>query len=258
MYRDSANALDEHDRAVGAILISEALIDHCERADTVILDTSTERNERWRTLIGVQDTYPEIWRHLDSARSVLASRGANTATYDDIRPLARRAPTNAEGTRVDREALDDARRAVEELKLATPGADWAAIATRTNGLVERPLSRAKNQRSAIIAIATLFIAVVAAWGVGMIPERKVNRREAMRRELTEVSFQRKVRIEAVRVELGLTCDVARARELTKLLAMDGRTPEAREFGLGFLARCGDDTVVDNWSNAPDPKRATRQ
>ena len=27
MYRDSANALDERDRAVGAILIGEALVD---------------------------------------------------------------------------------------------------------------------------------------------------------------------------------------------------------------------------------------
>lgn len=257
MYRDSANALDEHDRAVGAILISEALIDHCERAGGVILDKATERNERWRTLIGVQDTYPEIWRHLDRARSVLASRGANTATYDDIRPRARRAPTNAEGTHVDRGAIDQARRAVEELKLAAPGADWLAIEKRTNGLVELPLSRAKNQRSLLIAIATLFVAVVAAWGIGMIPERKVPRREAMRRELVEVSFQRKVRIEQVRVELGLACDVERGRELTKLLVMDGRGPEARAFGLGYLARCGDDSVVDNWSNAPDPKRAER-
>jgi hypothetical protein len=257
MYRDSANALDEHDRAVGAILIGEALIDHCERAGSVIQNTSTERNERWRTLIGVHDTYPEIWRHLDRARGVLASRGANTATYDDIRPLARRAPTNAEGTRVDRGALDSARRAVEELKLAAPGADWLAIQRRTNGLVELPLSRAKNQRTALVAIATLFITVVAAWGVGMIPERKVNRREAMRRELSEVTLQRKVRIEAVRVELGLSCDVERARELTKLLVMDGRRPEARAFGFGYLGRCGDDSVVDNWSNAPDPKRAAR-
>lgn len=254
MYRDSASALDEKDRAIGAILISEALIDHCVQAGTVIRDTATERNERWRTLIGVQDTYPEIWRHLDRARGVLASRGANTASYDEMRPLARRAPTNAEGTEVDTHAFDDARRAVEELKLAAPGADWIAIQKRTAGLVERPLSRAKNQRSVLIAIATLFIAVLAAWGIGMIPERKVNRREAMRRELTDVTQQRKVRIQRVRFELGMRCDVERARELTKLLAMDGRTEESRTFGAAYLARCGQDSVVDNWVHAPDPNR----
>lgn len=254
MYRDSANALDEHDRAVGAILISEALIDECERAGTVIRNQGTERNERWRTIHGVHDTYPEIWRHLDRARSLLATRGANTATYDELRPHARRAPTNAEGT-LDRAALDGARRAVEELKLAAPGADWAAIHKRTAGLIELPLTRAKTQRALVIAVATLFLAVVAAWGVGMIPERKVNRREAMRRELNEVTVQRKVRIEVVRLELGLQCDVERARELTKLLVMDGRAPEARSFGGGYLERCGDDPVVDNWTHAPDPKRS---
>ena len=257
MYRDSANALDEHDRAVGAILISEALIDHCERAGTVIRNTSTERNERWRTIAGVHDTYPEIWRHLDRARSVLAQRGANTATYDELRPHARRAPTNAEGTDVDRDAIDEARKAVEELKLAAPGADWDGIRKRTAGLVELPLSKAKNQRMVLIAIGALFLTVVAAWGIGMIPERKVNRREAMRRELTEVSFQRRVRIDQVRLELGLSCDVDRGRELTKLLVMDGRTPEARVFGASFIQRCGDDSVIDNWANAPDPKRAAR-
>ncbi len=254
MYRDSANALDEKDRAVGAILISEALIDHCAHADSVIRDTSTERNDRWRTLIGVHDTYPEIWRHLDRARGVLASRGANTASYDEMRPLARRAPTNAEGTELDKAALEDARRAVEELKLAAPGADWVAIQKRTAGLVELPLSRAKNQRTLLFAVGTLFIAVVAAWGVGMIPERKVNRREAMRRDLVEVTMQRKVRIEMVRIELGVSCNAEGARELTKLLMMDGRTADARAFGLGYLARCGDDSVVDNWVHAPDPNR----
>lgn len=254
MYRDSANALDEKDRAIGAILISEALIDHCVHAGAVIRDTGTERNERWRTLIGVQDTYPEIWRHLDRARGVLASRGANTASYDEMRPLARRAPTNTEGTQVNTDALDDARRAVEELKLAAPGADWLAIQKRTAGLVELPLSRGKNQRSLIIAVAVLFLAVLAAWGIGMIPERKVNRREAMRRELSDVTMQRKVRIQRVRFELGVRCDVERARELTKLLAMDGRAAEARTFGVSYLTRCGQDAVVDNWVHAPDPNR----
>jgi len=255
MYRDTANALDEHDRAVGAILISEALIDHCERAGTVIRSNATERNERWRTLAGVQDTYPEIWRHLDRARKELATRGANTAQYDEMRPHARRAPTNADGTDLDRAAIDDARRAVEELKLAAPGADWVGINKRTAGLVELPLSRAKQQRMLLFTVGTMFVTVLAAWGIGMIPERKVNRREAMRRELVEVTNQRKVRIEQVRFELGLSCDTDRARELTKLLAMDGRGPEARSFGIDYIVRCGDDPVVDNWAHAPDPKRA---
>src|SRR5688500_1242763 len=118
MYRDSANALDERDRAVGAILISEQLVDACERAATIIRRPETLTNhDRWRTITDVHDTYPEIWRHLDRARSLLATRGANTARYDELRPRATRAPTNAEATDIDKAALDDARRAIEDLKL---------------------------------------------------------------------------------------------------------------------------------------------
>lgn len=255
MYRDLASALDERDRAIGAILISEALIDHCESAGVVTRDPATERNERWRTLAGVSDTYPEIWRHLDRARSVLANRGANTASYDELRPHVRRAPMNAAGTEIDSEALDDARRAVEELKLAAPGADWDGIRKRTAGLVELPLSRAKQQRMVMVAVVTLFITVLAGWGIGMIPEHKESRREVMRRELTQVSAERKLRIEMVRFELGTTCELELARELTRLLVMDGRVPDARTFGIGYIARCGDDSVVDNWAHAPDPNRA---
>lgn len=254
MYRDSANALDEHDRAVGALLISEALIDECEKARVTIRSPETDRNERWRTITGVHDTYPEVWRHLDRARALLASRGANTASYDELRPHARRAPMNADGTDIDTDALEDARRAVEDLKLAVPGADWAGIRERTAGLVDARLARPRGQRTIVLAMISLFVTALLAWLIAIIPERKLDRREAMRRELSEVAGQRKVRIALVRVELGLNCDVERARELAKLLALDGRTAEARSFGLDYISRCGDDSVVDNWAHAPVPKR----
>jgi hypothetical protein len=252
MYRDSANALDEHDRAVGAILIGEALIDHCDRARGVIDSASTDRNERWRTLAGVQDTYPEIWRHLDRARNVLRGRGANTASYDELRPHVRRGPTNSEGTDLDTDAFDETRRAVEALKLATPGADWAGIRERTSGLIDVPLPRGCTPRSLLIGVGTLFVLVLVAWGVGMIPKPKRNERAEMRRELSEVATQRDARITELRFEVGASCDVERARELTKLLAMAGRMPDARSYGELYLASCGDDAVVDNWAHAPDP------
>lgn len=254
MYRDSANALDEHDRAVGAILISEVLIDECEKARVSIRATDVDRNERWRTITDVHDTYPEVWRHLDRARSLLATRGANTASYDEMRPHAKRAPTNAEGTDIDKDAIEDARRAVEDLKLAVPGADWAAIRRRTAGLLHAKLARPRGQRTIVVALLALFVMALSAWFISIIPERKVDRREAMRRELSEVASQRKVRIELTRFELGLDCNVERARELTRLLALDGRTVEARAFGLDYISRCGDDSVVDNWAHAPAPPR----
>jgi hypothetical protein len=254
MYRDSANALDEHDRAVGAILISEALVDECEKARVAIRQRDVDRNERWRTITGVHDTYPEVWRHLDRARKVLASRGANTASYDEHRPSARRAPTNAEGTDIDIAAIQDARRAIEDLKLAVPGADWAGIRTRTAGLVAGKLARPQGQRTLVLVVLAIFITAIATWGISIIPERKVHPREAMRRELVEVAKERKVRIEMVRFELGLNCDVERARELTKLLAFDGRIDDARAFGLGYIARCGGDVTIEHWANAPVPGR----
>src|SRR6185436_18175684 len=178
MYRDSANALDERDRAV----------DECQRAASLIraTDAPLSHNERWRTITDVHDTYPEIWRHRDRARSLLATRGANTARYDELRPRAKRAPTNAEGTDIDNAALDDARRAIEDLKLAVPGADWKAINERTTHLLDKPLARAKGQRAIVMAIVVLFIFAIAGWLIAIIPERKVDRREVMRRELAEI------------------------------------------------------------------------
>jgi len=253
MYRDTANALDEHDRAVGAILISEALIDECEKARAVVLQIDTERNERWRTLTGIHDTYPEVWRHLDRARKELASRGANTASYDEYRPTVRRAATNLEGTDIERAALDDARRAIEELKLAVPGADWIAIRKRTAGLVRVKLARPRGQRATVLVTLSIFALALITWSISIIPVKKEDPRLVMRRELTEVASQRKVKIEQLRFELGATCDVTRARELTKLLAFDGRWNDATAFGKSYIARCGDDSVVDNWANAPVPK-----
>lgn len=255
MYRDSANALDERDRAVGAILIGEALVDDCERAAHAVQTAQAlSYHERWRTITDVQETYPEIWRHLDRARGLLASRGVNTAHYDELRPRARRAPTTADGA-LDIVALDDARRAIEDLKLAVPGADWRGIDKRTRDLVDKPLGRAKGQRFLALAIVTVFLFAVAGWLVALIPTKKVNRHEVLRRELSEIAQQRKLRIELVRVELGQRCDVERARELAKLLAMDGRTAEAKDFGMSYLSRCGDDEVVDNWAHAPRPPRS---
>src|SRR5690606_4214225 len=104
------------------------------------------------------------------------------------------------------------------------------------------------------AVISLFLFAVTGWVISIIPAEKENRREVLRRELSEISQQRKVRIAMARVEIGQRCDVERARELTRLLVMDGRTDDARGFGLDFLARCGDDEVVDNWAHAPRPPR----
>jgi hypothetical protein len=45
MYRGASSALDEHDHAVGAILITETLVEQCERAARVKAGPA-----RWRAL----------------------------------------------------------------------------------------------------------------------------------------------------------------------------------------------------------------
>jgi len=254
MYRDSAQSLDEHDRAVGAILIGEALVDNCDRAAARVEDVETiGRHDRWRAVHEVHDTYPEIWRHLDRARGVLAQRGANTIAYDELRPHVKRAATDSDAQHVDGEALEEAKRAIAELKLAVPGADWKGIAARTAGLVHLPIGDKRRNRHfvAVFAAAALVFTAVA-WLMALSPARKPNRHEVMRRELAGLQHERHSRIDFLRAELGDRCLPTAAHDLIRLMVLDGRTADAREFGAAYTAHCGDDAIVDDWANAPRP------
>lgn len=245
MYRDTASTLDEHDRAVGAILIGEALVETCEHAETI-----EPPQARWRAFAEANDAYPEVWRHLDRARRVLAQRGLNTAGYDELRPHAPKSLTR--GETIDRGALDEAKRAIGELKLALPGADWDAIEARTAGLVSAPLSRKQQQRIIFGVAAGALLLVVLAWFMALVPEHKQSRREAMRDELAEIAQQRKVKIDELQLAIGNRCEPTQAHELVKLLVLDGRGPDARAFGADYVVRCGEDEVVEHWAHAPRP------
>lgn len=253
MYRDSAQSLDEHDRAVGAILIGEALVDNCDRAAARWAGPETAATERWRAVHEVHDTYPEIWRHLDRARTELAQRGANTVAYDELRPHVKRAATDSDAEHVDSDALDEAKRAIAELKLAVPGADWKAIAHRTSGLVHAPLGQRTYRRKLIssIGIGAVLLGVFV-WCMAVIPEHKPTRKEAMKRELAGIKVERKSRIDVLKLELGSSCEPGAARDLVRLMVLDGRTQDARDFGAAYVARCGSDPVVEDWARAPRP------
>ena len=254
MYRDSAAALDEHDRAVGAILIGEALVEQCERAAVKVKRPETSSDpERWRAVDSVNDAYPEVWRHLDRARRVLAKRGANTVGYDELRPNVQRAATDGDTQHIDECALDSAKRAIAELKLAVPGADWDAIAARTDGLVHAPLGRKRDRaRLAVGAVIGAFVLAVFAWFLSIVPEHKPSHAAQMRRELGTVVQHRKERIAFLQAELGDRCLMPTARELVRQLAEDGRTEDAKQLGEIFLSRCGYDRSIDNWAHAPRP------
>ena len=165
-----------------------------------------------------------------------------------------RAPCSRTAARTPRVTTSCARTcgALEELKLAVPGADWQGIEKRTRRLEREKLSRPRGQRATVITALSIFAFAVLTWTISIMPVHKESRREVMRRELSEISTQRKLNIEMLRVELGVRCDLDRARELAKSLAMDGRSEDAHDFGLDYMARCGDDLVVDNWANAPKP------
>ncbi|MGE0549094.1 MAG: hypothetical protein AB7O24_14400 [Kofleriaceae bacterium] len=252
MYRDAATALDEHDRAVGAILIGETLIAQCERAVERVrkLQAESPRSlERWRVVRDLHDNYPEIWRYFDRAQSELASRGVNTAGYDELRPNVRprlASSSTTEPDAIDPDALDDARRAMAELKLVVPGADWGGIDERTRGLIATPKLR-RSHRLALTAIFSGIAVAVFVWLYALMPARQVDPAVEMQRELASIAVQRDVRSIVLQSEVNLRCDLPRAQELIKLKVMSGRYAEAKLFGSDYSLRCGHDMTISKWS-----------
>lgn len=162
-------------------------------------------------------------------------------------------PSETNGAALDPDALDDARRAVAELKLAVPGTDWRAIAKRTTALVDTPQLHT-NHRFAVLSILTVLALAIVTWFSAIVPEKKPDPAAAMRRELAAIADQRKIRIQILGGAIGDRCDPSLAHEYVKLLVMDGRGDDAESFADGYLGRCGEDTVVENWANAPRPRR----
>lgn len=255
MYRDAVATLDERDRAVGAILIGEALIDSCERARLL---GQAARPDAWRAIRDAHDDFPEIWRSLDRARAELARRGVNVTGYDELRPHVRSRLATASdaddgaAVQVDPAALDDARRATDELKLAVPGADWAAIDRRTTGLVAAPLVHRSRNRLILAGFAIAFGFVAVTWLSALAPRPRFDRRDTMRQELAQIVDQRRVQIVALQRALDDRCDAPTARSLAKQLVMDGRGLDAKQFAADYAERCGADEVVARWANAPLP------
>jgi len=270
MYRDASPTVDERDRAVGAILIGEALIASCERARS-IGDRDRHRPDAWRAIRDAHDEFPEIWRSLDRARHELARRGINVIGYDELRPTVQTrlatAGDSGDGMHVDPKALDDARRGVDLLKLAVPGADWAAIEHRTSGLVAAPLARRKHQRVALAAFAVPVTLALLAWISSRIPRADAEAAAAMRRslaelakqrELVDIASQRRAKIVELQRAVDDQCKPPEAHELARQLVLDGRVEDVRQFAVDYTARCGEDPVVANWARAPRPPAARRR
>jgi hypothetical protein len=253
VYRDVASGLDEHDRAVGSILIVEQLVDTCALEAELSRRDDVPPPTRWQAIGRFHDAIHDVWRLMDRARDDLARRGANTVAYDELRPRARRAPSKVdERGDLDTNPLDDARAALEALMLAVPGTDWKAIATRTQGLVAAPIARRRRQRWSITAVIAGLALAMVTWGFAITPPKKPDPRVAMHKELVQIAKQRKVRIAQLEALLGPDCVPSKAHELMRLLVLDGQIDDARAFADGYAERCGEDQVVEHWASAPRP------
>jgi hypothetical protein len=92
--------------------------------------------------------------------------------------------------------------------------------------------------------------VIGAWIATLAPREKPDRRDALRRELAEISQHRKLQIISLQASLVDRCDPPVAHELARQLVLDGRGLDARQFAVLYADRCGDDPVVDRWASAP--------
>lgn len=251
MYRDDSTLLDEHDRAVGAIQIADGLIVDCLKASKQLASAE----HRWRAVREIHDDYAEVWHQLDSARRLLVNRGANTIGYDELRAqVVPVIPVRDEG--IDTTPLEDARRAIAELRLAMPGADWKAIEARTRGLAGTRFVKG-GQRIAFAGVAVVFLLAVATWAASSIPEQRVDprveQRLQMRKELALVVDERKERIDQLELLIGGRCDRPHVLEYVKLLVKDGRFAHAFVYGEDYMARCGEDPEVRTWSKMAKKK-----
>ena len=251
MYRDDSTHLDEHDRAVGAIQIADGLIVDCLKASKQLASAE----HRWRAVREIHDDYAEVWRQLDSARRLLVARGANTIGFDELREQVVPVLTIRDDG-LDTTPLEDARRAVAELRLAMPGADWKGIEARTRGLAGTRFVRG-GQRLAFAGVAVVFSLAVATWAASSVPEQRVDprieQRLAMKRELAVVIDQRKDRIEQLQLLIGGRCDRPNVLEYVRLLVEDGRFGDAHGYGEDYMARCGEDGKVRTWSTMAKKK-----
>jgi hypothetical protein len=160
---------------------------------------------------------------------------------------------NLDGSRPpDPIVIDDARRALEELRLAMPGADWQEIDARARKLAATRIA-ARRGRLAIVGVVSAFALAVCVWGTAMIPKYRPSRAMLMRAELAQVILERRARIGELSMSIGEVCDRPRVLELMRLYVMDGRFEDAKAYGERYEMRCGEDMAVRKWANAPKPK-----
>jgi hypothetical protein len=117
--------------------------------------------------------------------------------------------------------------------------------------------RARGQLLPIVGIVLGVMFTLGTAGANLITRNRPTESELRAEQRSELVAQREARIVELRAVAG-TCQPASAHELARLLVMDGQWDEARAFAGVYELRCGDDTVVRHWGNAPRAHRGATE
>ena len=115
--------------------------------------------------------------------------------------------------------------------------------------------RARGQVLPIIVIVLVVLFTLTSAGANLIPSHRPTQAQLRADEMRSIVEQRQARIVELR-RSGETCMPQAARELARLLAMDGQWREAHDYADRYELRCGMDLIVRRWGDAPH-RRAAR-
>src|SRR5688500_4579700 len=131
--------------------------------------------------------------------------------------------------------IADAREAARILRDAMPGVDWKARRAeneRAAAALGHSLN-ASRSRQLLIGMALVAALIAVVFGISKLLAKPEPKKADAAETSSEIIGQ-------LRVKLAMEpCNAPAAELLVKKLRMRGNTGEAREFGKGFLVRCGD-------------------
>lgn len=122
---------------------------------------------------------------------------------------------------------------------------------------QRIRARGQLRTIAAIALGVAFTLTSAAAQLMPAGPRPPGRRP-IDDELAAIVGERKARIAQLEREAPVEqCQPPAARELARLLVMDGRWADVRRLADGYTQRCGEDPIVRTWGDAPEPRARRR-
>lgn len=116
--------------------------------------------------------------------------------------------------------------------------------------------RARGQLPAIAGAVLVTMLTLGGAAAQLVPGgRPPPPRRAIDDDLAAIVKERRIRIAELQAGAPTDrCHPPSARELARLLVMDGQGPDARRFADAYEQRCGEDPIVQKWRDAPDPRR----